>query len=209
MSELFIVFCAQKQVTGYSPETPARLSCAHLTITSRKEGFPRMNALAGRGDNGMNGVRAVVVNGVMGEMLGEDKGSLGVEMGLGQGRGRVALAASATAPEQASRLMRLVEGGPMLEVCGVLEAGSEIEDQALQEAAAVQSWQSLRALIDGMQGPIDEARSLAGFRQVMQKLQQQQEQQEQKEQRWRWLRRISGALAAVVGAQAAVRMLSR
>jgi hypothetical protein len=65
-------------------------------------------------------------------------------------------------------------------------------------------WQTFRSMIDRLDAPVDEARSLAMFGKVMRKLREQQD----TELRWRWVRRVATALAAAAGA-GAVRMLSR
>ena len=160
-----------------------------------------MNALAGRGDNGMNDVRAMVVNGVLVEMSGAGVGEIaannyGSDVGTG-------------ADGRAGRMMRLVDGGAV----GLMPVGTGVQGDATSaaeaaEAAAVnteRAMQTWRTWIDGTTGPVDEARSLASFARVMHRLKQQQEQQEQ---RWRWVRRMARALAALAG-MGAVRMLSR
>jgi hypothetical protein len=71
-------------------------------------------------------------------------------------------------------------------------------------SASDATWNTFRSMIDEIDRPMDEARSLAQFGRVMRRLRDQQD----TEQRWRWVRRVATALAAAAGAQA-VRMLSR
>ena len=65
-------------------------------------------------------------------------------------------------------------------------------------------WRTFRRMIDRLDGPVDEARSMVMFGKVMRRLSEQQD----TELRWRWVRRVATALAAAAGA-GAVRMLSR
>ena len=133
-----------------------------------------MNATAGRGDEGIT--REIMIRRAAMMKLGEVVDREAGTMGT---------------------QMRLVGLGDKQ----VLVKGSGLGGNAANNDEV---WQTFRSMIDRLDAPVDEARSLAMFGKVMRKLREQQD----TELRWRWVRRVATALAAAAGA-GAVRMLSR
>ncbi len=145
-----------------------------------------MNAPAGRGDEGIT--REILIGRVAMMTAGDVVAMEAGDMVKGKAGGQQVH-------------MRLVGLGDkqVLVVEPQRAAGAQGEGVDSDEV-----WRTFRRMIDRLDGPVDEARSMVMFGKVMRRLSEQQD----TELRWRWVRRVATALAAAAGA-GAVRMLSR
>jgi hypothetical protein len=148
-----------------------------------------MNAPAGRGDEGIT--REILIGRVAMMNVGEVVAMEAGDMVKGKAGGQQVH-------------MRLVGLGDKQVLVVEPQRAAGAQGDGVNSDGSDEVWRTFRRMIDRLDGPVDEARSMVMFGKVMRRLSEQQD----TELRWRWVRRVATALAAAAGA-GAVRMLSR